>query len=298
LIIHWPQEPNTEEIIFDLAKNNLKPVQMGGGISHMIFLFARKVQNTTKRVVYRFGQDSLGCIGSISSQDTPTEWKITEFDNVDMIGYGGYHTLFLVQGKVFACGYDANGNACIHYLHFIGEFGAKPRGNYYNMVALDHITEPIKYLTCGYFYSVFLTTSNKLLCCGSNESNLLGVNDILNNCGSQVPQIVHLPQFDHIVSKVFVGAMHWFVQTTDDRLYFSGKPISHPRGHLSEIQSNGRFVECKRGVVQKGMDMALGNLFSVVYVSKSPYELFTKRFIRALLDGSEKAITHSDIIIS
>jgi hypothetical protein len=89
---------------------------MGGGISHMIFLFDRKVQNTTKRVVYRFGRDSLGSLGNQSSEDTPTEWKITEFDHVDMIGYGGYHTLFLAQGKVFGSGRDANGNTThLHY---------------------------------------------------------------------------------------------------------------------------------------------------------------------------------------
>jgi hypothetical protein len=121
------------------------------------------------------------------------------------------------------------------------------------------------------------------------------VDNVGYDLGRHVFQIVHIPKFDRILSKVYVGAWHWFVQTTDNRLYYSGEPIDNITGHLSEDQSNGRFVECKKGVVQEGMDMALGDAFSVVYIRKPRNDLFGTRFIRALLHGSKRAIIHSDV---
>jgi alpha-tubulin suppressor-like RCC1 family protein len=266
---------------------------MGGGINHMLFLM-EKIQ-TGERVVYRYGSDDLGAYGVGTSYDTPNEWIIRDFEGrkIEMLGYGGYHTLFLVSGDVYGIGYDAN-----------GEMGIPQRGNFYNMVGFP-FTEPVRYLSCGFFYNVFITCSNKLYVCGSNEKSLLGVNDYLKQDETeQIFRIIHVKEFDHVVSEVFTGAMHWFLRTTDGTLYYSGQNYDYRATqdeeqqpeHICKIKSRGHLVVCDR-FASKDMKFALGNQITVMYMGAKEEALFSTQFVQSLLNGGEKATTHADVLI-
>jgi hypothetical protein len=79
-------------------------VQMGGGINHMIFLMDQVTNSSVERVLYYYGKSSLNAVGDMpETRERPKRWHLPEIKGkrVTMLGYGGYHTLFLIDGQVF-----------------------------------------------------------------------------------------------------------------------------------------------------------------------------------------------------
>jgi alpha-tubulin suppressor-like RCC1 family protein len=168
----------------------------------------------------------------------------------------------------------------------------------YNTFVRIPIGEPIRYIACGFFYSVFVSESNKLFCCGSNEHNLLGVNKYLENVSNLICQVVHVEQFDRRVSKVFTGLMHWYVRTLDHRLYYSGQNTATlPSNHFSKQISGGHFVECEHEYIRSGIEISCGRNYSVAYYTNNSRDLFSRGYAQRLANSEDKAKMHSDVII-
>jgi alpha-tubulin suppressor-like RCC1 family protein len=281
------RENSTKKFDLEAIMPGFTIKQVGGGITHLIFL---AVNNTGETALYYFGKNSLGSTGlaNNTSRNTPQLWHLPYFlkdKKIDMMACGGYHTMILSQGDVYGVGYDDN-----------GELGGTPRGDFYIMFKLK-TPEPMRYIACGFFFSAMISVTNNVYCCGSNQLDQLGI-------GTQQERacfrLHHLEQFSHHVSRIFLGSNHWYVLTRDGELYYSGesRPIEMHVGHVSSKYSSGEFVQCNVPKLNTGaMEIACGKHISVIYYSKDKRKLFSGGFVDGLYLIGSKSRMFTDLVI-
>ena len=255
----------------DKEFKNLKFVQLGGGINFILCHAIKEDELHYEDILYVRGTNSLNALADMpTSNPRPVRWRINRLKNkrIKMFACGGYHTLFLCGTKVYGVGYNAN-----------GELGTNV-GDNSSVTRLKHIQAPIRYIAAGHFHSVFVTTDNNVLCCGCNEGNCLGVGAAYDE-NAYIKEIVHLTQFDNRVSRVFVGAYHWFVLTNDEKLWMAGKPryviewkiltncrTTQQEGDIAPENPTTNFVQCNAISVLKdprNMNIACGQDLNIVY---------------------------------
>ena len=133
------------------------------GEYHTIFLDSSK--NVYTCGYYANGQLGLGNLGSIDY--VATHAQITDLSNIDSIGAGHYHTLFLCSnGSVYACG--SNG---------YGQLGTGNFGNdVFTPILITDLSNIIQ-VSCGENYSLFLCSDGTVYGCGQNGNGQMGLGD-------------------------------------------------------------------------------------------------------------------------
>jgi alpha-tubulin suppressor-like RCC1 family protein len=144
--------------------------EISTGYAHTMFL-------TETGEVYACGSGGYGQLGTGDYLDRLTPVKITTFpvgtDPIKEISAGGFHTVFRTEtGEVYACGRGSD-----------GRLGTGDRENHLTPVKITTFpvgTDPIKEISAGFAYAMFLTETGEVYACGWGGYGQLGTGDRKN----------------------------------------------------------------------------------------------------------------------
>jgi alpha-tubulin suppressor-like RCC1 family protein len=151
-----------------LIKDISNVKEIACGYFHSVFI-------TREGRVYSCGSNGSGQLGLGNTGEEITPRLISGLSNVTEISCGFYHTIFLTsEGRVYSCGSNYWGQLGLGSTTTI----TTPTliETFYNSDSLpinyDRIT--ITKISCGFFYSLFLSKEGHVYSCGINEYGELG----------------------------------------------------------------------------------------------------------------------------
>ncbi|XP_072019218.1 serine/threonine-protein kinase Nek8-like [Amphiura filiformis] len=219
---------------------------------------------TDRGILMTFGSGAHGCLGHGNYHDV-SQAKIVEAllgYEVDQVSCGQAHVMAVTnEHEVFAWGRGDNGR--------LGLNSQDPYASPQSVQVPDR--HKIRSVFCGLDCSLLLTSKHKLLCCGSNRCNKLGL-DLTSQSDATIEQIEHswslrqarswpLPQLS--IKSVAIGTSHSAIVTENGRCLTLG---SDQFGQLG-CQTANKLprIACLPAVPQNSLivDIACGDMFTV-----------------------------------
>jgi alpha-tubulin suppressor-like RCC1 family protein len=195
------------KITFPFGTGPIK--EISAGLYHTMFL-------TEKGEVYACGWGLYGRLGTGGEEDRLTPVKITfpvGTDPIKEISAGGDYTMFLTEkGEVYACGW-----------RLYGRLGTGDNKNHLTPVKITTFpvgTDPIKKISAGGDYTMFLTEKGEVYACGSGESGQLGTGDTRNR--PTPVKITTFPDGTDPIKEISAGAHHTMFLTEKGEVYACG----------------------------------------------------------------------------
>ncbi|KAL9655710.1 hypothetical protein ABK040_004943 [Willaertia magna] len=140
-------------------------------------------------------------------------------DHVKKIYCGALHTIFVTKkNRVFCCGHNTYGQ--LGFRHW------QPKENPCEIVNLSQTlqNDKIKKISCGFYFTLFLTKKGNIYACGANEYCQLGFSDVCDRY-----QLSRITIFDNILQKnekiisLHAGEDHSIFVTNFNNLFSCGK---------------------------------------------------------------------------
>jgi len=197
---------------------------------------------TDRGILMTFGSGSNGCLGHGSFQDVDKPMIVEKLLGYELshISSGSYHMLAVsTDGEVFAWGRGEN-----------GRLGLNNNKTYNIPTMVPQLSEnyDVESVYCGVDCSMLLTKSKKLLACGSNVHNRLGLDQIHGevmveqSTGSSVFTLLKTqPICLKTIHQVSLGMQHSAVVTKEGDLITFGNNSSGQLGTTHNQETKERF---------------------------------------------------------
>jgi len=171
---------------------------------------------TKNNIVYVIGKglyQELDDFDNFDDAFIPKEIESLKNKNIEKIFPGTAHTFFLDEnGGLFSCGKNSSGECGLEYSTFITKFEQikffKKKG------------EEIQKISLGDGFTIFLTKSSKVYCCGENFHGELGI-------GKNLEKSIKIEEIEFFKDKniidIFSGYHHSLAISKDGNIYAWGR---------------------------------------------------------------------------
>ncbi|KAL9647319.1 hypothetical protein ABK040_011686 [Willaertia magna] len=199
-----------KKIVFKSKELNENIIQIESGLGHAMIL-------TNFGNMFGIGWNGCGqlALGDLQNRRTFCKTKLPNINSkVVKIACGSDHTVFLTkEGEIYVCGGNNQGQLGINDTD-------KMRVELPVKVYFQKKMEPIKQIYCGLWFTIFLTSKNRIYVCGDNRYGQLGFEKLRS---SYKPIVLSALSQQYNISKISCGAFHTIVLTSDNELFAFGR---------------------------------------------------------------------------